>query len=72
MKDAFYRFFWVEHPVGMILAILCITLGFRFSKQSAYSKTFSYFLVALILIMLSIPWPFRGEIIGRPLFPGGH
>jgi hypothetical protein len=26
----------------------------------------------LILILLSIPWPFRGDIIGRPWFPGGH
>lgn len=72
MKDSFFRFYWVEHPVGMILGILCITLAYRYSKQAAYSKTFSFFLVALILILLSIPWPFRGDIIGRPWFPGGH
>jgi len=72
MKNAFYRFYWVEHPVGMILAILFVTLAYRYGKQAAYSKTFTYFLIALILILLSIPWPFRAEEIARPLFPGGH
>src|SRR5690349_10020124 len=27
MKDSFYRFYWVEHPVTMIIAIVLITLG---------------------------------------------
>lgn len=72
MKNAFYRFYWVEHPVGMILAILFVTLAYRYGKQAAYSKTFMYFLISMILILLSIPWPFRAEEIARPLFPGGH
>src|SRR5882672_6228904 len=33
MKDKFYRFFWVEHPTFMILAILMITLGYRMAKK---------------------------------------
>jgi hypothetical protein len=49
-----------------------VTLAYRYGKQAAYSKTFTYFLIALILILLSIPWPFRAEEIARPLFPGGH
>ena len=71
MKDTFYRFYWLEHPLGMIIGILCITLAYSFGKKAAYAKTFTYFLVALIAILVSIPWPFR-EIIGRPWFPGGH
>lgn len=71
MKDTFYRFYLVEHPVGMILAIILITLAYGAGKKANYSKTFRFFLIALIIILLSIPWPFR-EIIGRSLFPGGH
>jgi len=74
MKDKFFRFFWVEHPAGMILAIILITLGYGMSKKSVsdevkYKKAFYYFLIALIVILATIPWPFR-EIVGRPIFPG--
>lgn len=74
MKDKFYRFFWVEHPVAMILAIVFITLGRGMAKKPVdavvkYRKAFWYFLVALLLIMAAVPWPFR-EIVGRPWFPG--
>ncbi len=74
MKDKFFRFFWVEHPAGMIIAIVLITLGHGMAKKSVtdevkYRKAFYYFLIALIVILASIPWPFR-EIIGRPLIPG--
>ena len=34
MKDKFYRFFWVEHPVSMIIAIVLITLGYGMAKKS--------------------------------------
>ena len=74
MKDSFYRFYWVEHPVGMIIAIVLITLGYGMAKKSVtdeikFRKAFWYFLIALILVLASIPWPFR-HIIGRPLIPG--
>jgi hypothetical protein len=39
------------------------------SDEIKYKKAFIYFLLAFILIMVSIPWPFRG-IVGRPYFPG--
>jgi hypothetical protein len=74
MKDKFFRFFWIEHPVGMILGIVLITLAHGMSKkavpdQTKYKKAFWYFLVALIVILATVPWPFR-EIVGRPWFPG--
>ncbi len=73
MKDSFYRFYWVEHPVGMIIAIVLITLGYGMAKKQVpdtvkFRKAFYFFLLAFIVIMLSIPWPFRA-IIGRPLMP---
>jgi len=74
MKDKFYRFFWIEHPTAMILAIIFITMGYGMAKKRVsddikYKKAFIFFTIALILILAGIPWPFR-EIIGRPLFPG--
>jgi len=75
MKDPFIRFFQVEHPVSMLLAILFITLGRGMAKNDLsdslkYRQAFVYFFVALLLLLAAVPWPFRGEIIGRPLFPG--
>lgn len=75
MKDSFYRFYLVEHPVGMILAIVFLTMAHGMSKKPVadavkYKKAFIYFLLALILIIAIVPWPFRGEPIARPLFPG--
>lgn len=74
MKDKFYRFFWIEHPVGMLIAIMLITLGHGMAKKTVadevkYRKAFVYFLLALVVILATVPWPFR-EIVGRPYFPG--
>jgi hypothetical protein len=73
MKDSAYRFFWVEHPLMMIIAIVFITIGRGQAKKSIpdavkYKKAFWFFIIALLLILASIPWPFRAEI-GRPLIP---
>ncbi|MGL6268008.1 MAG: hypothetical protein ACRC2O_08775 [Chitinophagaceae bacterium] len=74
MKDKFYRFFWMEHPLTMILAIVMITLGRGLAKKALpdevkYRKAFWFFFIALVLILIGMPWPFR-ELIGRPWFPG--
>lgn len=73
MKDPTLRFFQMEHPVMMILSVVFITLGYGMAKRAVadeekYKKAFRYFLIAMLLILLAIPWPFRE--IGRPLFPG--
>lgn len=73
MKDKFFRFFLVEHPFGMLVAIVLITLGHGVAKKALpdatkYKKAFVYFLLALIIILAVVPWPFR-EIVGRPLQP---
>jgi hypothetical protein len=74
MKDPYLRFFQMEHPVSMILAIVFITLGYGMAKKNVddvtkYKKAFRYFLLALVLILVAVPWPFR-ELVARPLFPG--
>lgn len=71
MKDKFYRFFWVEHPTGMLVATILITLGRGVVKKQItdplkYKRAFWYFLVALIIILATVPWPGR-EIVGRGL-----
>ena len=69
MKNSFYRFFWVEHPLMMFVAIVLITIARGKAKVLNYKATSWLYLIALILILAAIPWPFR-EIVGRPWFPG--
>ncbi len=69
MKDSAMRFWAVEHISGMIIAIILITVARSKSKKSAYSTTGLLCLLALIIILAVVPWPFR-EGIARPWFPG--
>ena len=76
MKDKFCRFFLVEHPTGMIISIILITLGYGMAKkqvsdETKFKKAFWYFVIALLVILITVPWPFR-QIVGRPIFPGMH
>ncbi|MBO9565244.1 MAG: hypothetical protein J7621_20885 [Niastella sp.] len=75
MKDSAYRFFAIEHLTGMLIAIVLITIGRGKVKRAvdytAHKKAFWFFLLALIVILASVPWPFR-EAVARPLFPGMH
>jgi hypothetical protein len=76
MKDAFYRFYWIEHPLGMIVSVALITIGRAQSKKNIldvvkHKRSFWYYLIALVIIIATVPWPFR-EIIGRPWFPGAQ
>jgi len=71
MQDKFYRFYWVEHPVGMLIATALITLGRGVVKKQItdplkYKRAFWYFVVALLIILASVPWPFR-DVVGRGL-----
>ena len=73
MKDKFYRFYWVEHPVTMIIAIVLITIAYGSAKkpiadEAKYKRAFWLFLVALLFILSAVPWPFR-DVIGRSLLP---
>jgi uncharacterized membrane protein len=75
MKDSYYRFFQVEHPVMMVIAIVLITIARGQVKKSIpdpakYKKAFWLFVIALIVIMAAIPWPFYGIVgQGRQYFP---
>lgn len=65
MKDAAFRFFTVEHSLMMLLAIALVTIGHSKSKKAKedaqkFRTVFIYYLLALILVLVAIPWPFRG------------
>lgn len=74
MKAAPLRFWAVEHTSMMVLALVVAhgarILAKRATDAAAKAKRCLIgFSVALVLILLAIPWPFR-MAIARPLFPG--
>ena len=74
MKDRVARFWAVEHMAGMLIAIILIHVGRSYAKKAVpdttkHKRTAVYLILALLIILISIPWPFR-EGIGRPWFPG--
>ncbi len=69
MKDSALRFWAVEHITGMLIAIILITIARGKAKTGGYSAASWLYLVALLIILAVVPWPFR-EGIARPWFPG--
>jgi len=64
MKSGVHRFFTMEHTLMMLIAIVLITLGHRKAKAGLAKPTLWYYLIALVLILAAIPWPFRTELGG--------
>ena len=67
MKEAMYRFYGMEHLTGMLLAIIAITIGHSKSKKGAdaaakFKAIKLWYVLALILVVAFIPWPFRTEL----------
>ena len=71
MKDKFHRFFWIEHPLMMLLAIILITIARGKAKNLNYKSVTWLLIIALLAILAAVPWPFR-DIVGanRTWFPG--
>ena len=70
MKDPTMRFFSVEHTLGMLIAVVMIHLGKAqgrkaLSDRAKHRRTMIFYLVALLIILASIPWPFREIGVGR-------
>lgn len=75
MKDSTLRFFTIEHTTGMLIAIILIHLGYSFGKKSVpdaqkHKRVLLYYGLALLIILISVPWPFRAVGAGRHWFPG--
>lgn len=64
MSDKIYRFYSVEHTAGMLLAIILITIGYSRAKRATVASdkhrlVSVFYGLGLLLILASIPWPFR-------------
>jgi len=63
MQDSILRFFTMEHGLLMLIAIVLVHIGYikstRLPYEKAYRAIFLYYLIALILVLAGIPWPFR-------------
>jgi hypothetical protein len=73
MKDKMLRFWAVEHISMMIISIIIITVGYSLAKRAVndtqrFRRIFTYFLISLIIILITIPWPFTLTGAGRGWF----
>ncbi|GAB3340672.1 cytochrome B [Larkinella ripae] len=64
MRESLYRFYTVEHLAGMLIAVVLITIGRSKSRRLSnaiqkHRTVFVFFGLGLVLILVSIPWPFR-------------
>jgi hypothetical protein len=69
MKEASYRFYGMEHLAGMVIALALITFGYVKSKKGTtpaeiYKPIKLFYVIGLIIILASIPWPFRANLGG--------
>ncbi len=72
MKSPLLRFYGMEHLAGMLIAIVLVTIGHSKSKKATESsdkfKAIKlWYVLALILILAFIPWPFR-TVLGAGWF----
>ncbi len=70
MKVGVYRFFGMEHLIGMVLAVALITIGRRKSENAEivaekHKKIIVFYTIGLLLILAFIPWPFRTALGGQ-------
>jgi len=73
MRTSSIRFVAIEHPFMMLLAVIIAQVGYSISKRagtdrSRFLKATIAYSVAVVLILIAIPWPFLPY--GRPLLPG--
>ena len=64
MGDTVKRFFSLEHMALMLIAVVLGTLGHSLSKRATDDRTkfrrqAIWFSISLVVILASIPWPFR-------------
>ncbi len=72
MGDPVRRFWLVEHPTMMFLALVVAHVGSVMARRATDAKRAHTIVavalsVAFLMLLAGIPWPFR-EGIGRPLF----
>ena len=73
MSQSYTRFFTVEHASMMIIAWILVHIGRALVKKAPsdgekHKKSLIFFGVAMLLILLAIPWPFRHDLGAHPWF----
>ncbi|GAB3005404.1 hypothetical protein GCM10027051_00300 [Niabella terrae] len=73
MQAPVYRFFAVEHIAGMLIALVLVHIGRSYAKKqiadrTKHRKTVLFYVLALIVTLATIPWPFREIGQGRGWF----
>jgi len=62
MGHSISRFYLLEHPIGMIIAAILITIGYRASKKEGlsdrgkYNRVLVYYIIGFSLVAYLIPW----------------
>lgn len=69
MKNAVTRFYGMEHLLGMLFAIIVVTVGRKMAEKQEVAeqknkKILVWYTIGLFLILASIPWPFREALNG--------
>jgi len=64
MSNSVLRFYLVEHIALMLAAVILVTVGYVKAKRAAEDLKMNksilwYYSIGLLLILVSIPWPFR-------------
>src|ERR1700716_3597333 len=57
MKNSVSRYWVIEHFIGMLIGIILITIARRKVKDQAFGATSWLYIIALIIILVTIPWP---------------
>ncbi|MFV0604690.1 MAG: hypothetical protein ACK5NK_02505 [Niabella sp.] len=70
MKDSVMRFYAVEHITMMVIAIILVHIGNSYGKKNIsnakkHSKTAVLYIIALLIMLAAVPWPFREAGMGR-------
>jgi hypothetical protein len=73
MRDPAYRFFVVEHALGMLVAVALAHVGRARSKKAKsdvarFKSAAIFYGLSLLILLATIPWP--GMAAGRPLMRG--
>lgn len=65
-----YRFYGLEHFLGMIIAIAVVTMGRSKAEKKLkgtrdkHRRIMISYAIGLLIILVSIPWPFREALRG--------
>lgn len=70
MKDPSSRFYGMEHLLMMIIAIVLLTIGRKKAEKATdaikkHKTIITWYVIALILVFVAIPWPFRTALGGQ-------